>query len=69
MSCYAGKIGLNNVESFVWDTTFSYFDSEMTSSILTKFSESKRSSMDNMLSKFRCLEIVAMETITNSLFF
>ena len=33
------------------------------------FLESKRSSIDNMLAKFRCLEIVAMETVTNSLFF
>ena len=44
-------------------------NSETKSSILTKFSESKRSSMDNMLAKFRCLEIVAMETVTNYLFF
>ena len=39
-------------------------NSETKSSILTKFSESKWSSMDNMLAKFRCLEIVAMETVT-----
>ena len=44
-------------------------NSETKSSILTKFLESRRSSMDNMLAKFRCLEIVAMETVTNSLFF
>ena len=44
-------------------------NSETTSSILTKVSESKRSSMDNMLAKFRSLENVAMETVTNSLFF
>ena len=43
--------------------------SETKSSILTKFSESKRSSMDNMLAKFRCLEIVAMETVTYFLLF
>ena len=42
-------------------------NSETKSSIFTKFSESKRSSMENMLAKFRCLEIVAMETVTNSL--
>ena len=45
------------------------YNSETTSSILTKFSENKRASMGNMLAKFRCLEIVAMETVTNSLFF
>ena len=45
------------------------YNSETTSSILTKVSESKHSSMDNMLTKFRCLENVAMETVTNSLFF
>ena len=44
-------------------------NSETTSSILTKVSESKRSSMDNMLGKFRSLENVAMETVTNSLLF
>ena len=44
-------------------------NSETKSSILTKFLESKRSSMDNMLAKFRCLEIVAMETVTDFLFF
>ena len=44
------------------------YNSETTSSILTKFSESKRSSMDNMLAKFRCLEIVAMETVTKAMF-
>ena len=45
------------------------YNSETTSCILTKCSESKHSSMDNMLSKFRCLEIVVMETVTNSLLF
>ena len=45
------------------------YNSEMTSTILTTFLESKCSSMDNMLAKFRCLEIVAMETVTNSLLF
>ena len=45
------------------------YNSVTTSSILTKVSESKRSSMDNMLAKFRSLENVAMETVTNSLFF
>ena len=45
------------------------YNSETTSSILTKFSESKRSSMDNMLAKFRYLEIVVIETVTNSLLF
>ena len=45
------------------------YNSETTSSILTKVSESKHSSMDNMLAKFRSLENVAMETATNSLFF
>ena len=45
------------------------YNSETTSCILTKFSESKRSRMDNILAKFRCLEIVFMETVTDSLFF
>ena len=45
------------------------YNSETTSSILTKVSESKCSSMDNMLAKFRSLENVAMETVTDSLFF
>ena len=43
------------------------YNSKTTSSILTKFFEGKRSSMGNMLAKFRFLEIVAMETVTNSL--
>ena len=36
---------------------------------LTKFSGNKRSNMENMLAKFRCPRMVAMETITDSLFF
>ena len=45
------------------------YNSKPTSSILTKFSGNKRSGMENMLAKFRSLEIVAMETVTDSLFF
>ena len=35
---------------------------------LTKFSGNNRSSMENMLAKFRCPKMVAMETVTDSLF-
>ena len=45
------------------------YNSETTCSILTKFSGNKRSGMDNMLAKFGCPKMVAMETITDSLFF
>ena len=45
------------------------YNSETTRSILTKFSESNRTSMENMLAKFCCPEIVAMETVSESLFF
>ena len=41
----------------------------MTSSILMKVSGNKRSGMENMLAKFRCPKTVAMETVTDSLFF
>ena len=45
------------------------YNSETTCSILTKFSEKKRSGMENMLAKFRCPKMVAMETVTDPLFF
>ena len=45
------------------------YNSETTCSILTKFSGNKRSGMENMLAKFRCPKMVAMETVTDSLFF
>ena len=34
-----------------------------------KFSGNKCSGMENMLAKFRCPKMVAMETVTDSLFF
>ena len=34
-----------------------------------KFSGNKRSGMENRLAKFRCPKMVAMETVTDSLFF
>ena len=72
MSCYAGKIAPLTMSRVPYGTPLSViltYNSETTSSILTKVSESKRSSMDNMLAKFRSLENVAMETVTNSLLF
>ena len=45
------------------------YNSETTCSILTKFLENKRSGMENMLAKFCCPKMVAMETVTDSLFF
>ena len=36
---------------------------------LTKFLGNKRSDMDNMLAKFCCPKMVAMETVSDSLFF
>ena len=41
----------------------------MTIVILLKFSGSERSSMENIAAKFRLRELVAMETVINSLFF
>ena len=34
-----------------------------------KFSGNKRSGMENMIAKFRCPKMVAMETVTDSLLF
>ena len=68
----AGKIAPLTMSRVSYGTPLSViltYNSELTSSILTKVSESKRSSMDNMLAKFRSLENVVMETVTNSLFF
>ena len=45
------------------------YNSETTCSILTKFSEKKRSGVENMLATFRCPKLVAMETVTDPLFF
>ena len=45
------------------------YNSETTCSILTKFSENKRSGMEKMRAKFRCPKMVAMETVTDSVFF
>ena len=44
------------------------YNSKTRNRIFTKFSASKRSSMEKMLSKFRRPEIVAMETVTDSVF-
>ena len=49
--------------------TFFIYNSRTTSRILTKFSGMKRSSIRKMIVKFRLPEVVAMETVTHSLFF
>ena len=63
LSCYTGKIAMSRVSYGTLLSVILTYNSETTSSILTKFSERKRSSMDNILAKFRYLEIVAMETV------
>ena len=60
------------MSTVLYRTVFSViliYNSETTCSILTKFSEKKRSGMENMLTKFRCPKMVAMETVTDLLFF
>ena len=56
---------------FVCDTDFSFFiyNSRRTVAILLKFSGRKRSNMENIAAKFRRPEVVAMETVIDSLFF
>ena len=49
--------------------TFFIYNSRTISRILTKFSGMKRSSIRKMIVKFRLPEVVAMETVTHSLFF
>ena len=71
MFCYLGKLPLRMSRVFyrtvLW--VIMIYNSETTCSILTKFSGNKRSDMENMLAKFRCPKMVAMETVTDSLFF
>ena len=45
------------------------YKSETTCSILTKFSGNKLSGMYNMLTKFGCQKMVALETVRDSLIF
>ena len=45
------------------------YNSETTRSILTKFLGDKRSDMENMLAKFCFPKMVAMETVSDHLFF
>ena len=56
---------------FVCDTDFTFliYNSRRTVAILLKFSGRKRSSMENRSTKFRLPEVVAMETVIDSLFF